>query len=296
MNKIKRIFALLLILTLVFSLASCGVETEKGNEIKLQCEAMIDAMIANDVDAAYSLFPPQLDKAIFSKSFVELCGYVKDVETYELKQIGWKTGIDNGLNYYIATYNMKTNAGNFIIEATVVDGYEGLYNFHIMSEEKANPTFTGTLTTIAGSNIFQLAFLAFSVLCLAFSVITLVDCAKRKMKYKALFLLIIILGFSVFTLKYSASGVNLNTHIGVMLFSYSYLQIYSTGAWTIKMVLPLGAIVYWIFRNTVTIKEQTSAIASDPVQNAENSSAEEGAHTTESDIKENTETEKNENE
>ncbi len=256
MRKFKKIAALFFVLLLVFSLCSCSVETEQGNEIKAQCETFLDAMIAGDADAAYNVLASGTDRASFDRSFVSLCEHIDGVEEYELKQTGWKTGIDNGLNYYMATFEMSTNAGDFQIIGTEVNGYDGLANFRIISEEELNPTFTGTITTLSGSNIFQWAILAFSALSLVFSVWMLVDCCKRKLKYKALWLLLLIFGMMTVTLTFSGGNLDFRWFVGVIIFSYSYLQIYSTGAFVLKLVLPVGAVLYFILQKAGVLPEK----------------------------------------
>ena len=88
-GMIKKILVFALLLAFVFAFASCGaVETERGNEIKPKCEALINALIAKDAEAAYATFPKEMNKEEFLKNFPNLCKYVEGVETYELKQSG----------------------------------------------------------------------------------------------------------------------------------------------------------------------------------------------------------------
>ena len=278
MRKFKKITAIFFVLLLVFSLEACSMETEQGNEIKAQCETFLDAMIAGDADAAYNVLASGTDRATFDRSFASLCEYIDGVEEYELKQIGWKTGFDNGLNYYMATFEMSTDIGNFQIIGMEADGYDGLANFRIISETELNPTFTGTITSLQGANIFQWAILAFSALSLAFSVWMLVDCCKRKLKYKALWLLLLIFGMMTFTLTFSEGNLDFRWFIGVIVFSYSYLQIYSTGAFVLKLVLPVGAVLYFVLRKIGAIEEKKAPAVSDeaPSESEESTETEKG--------------------
>ena len=251
-GKIKKLVALLFALVLAFALCSCGaVETERGNEIKLKCEVLINALIAKDAEAAYATFPKEMNKEAFLQNFQNLCKYVEEVETYELTQTGWRSGIDNGKSYYIATYAMMSNSGNFTVEITEVEGYEGIYNFRIVSDEdykNATENYTGTLTKMQGASPFQWGMIIFSALCLGFVIWMLVDCVKRKIRYKPLWIVIILCGAVVLTFTLNNNGANFNTTVAMMLFNYSYLQIYGTGASILNVTLPAGAIVYLILR------------------------------------------------
>ncbi|MBO5006241.1 MAG: hypothetical protein J6C89_02235 [Clostridia bacterium] len=148
MKNIKKILAVFFILLLCFSLASCELETEQGNEIKAQCQIFLDAAISEDAPAARNVLAAEMDEDAFAKAFPIICEYISGVNTYTLTQTGFNSGIDNGLSYYEAIFTMKTNVGNFEVRAMEVEGYEGLYNFNITSEEDLNPSYTGTITSI----------------------------------------------------------------------------------------------------------------------------------------------------
>jgi hypothetical protein len=259
MKKLRKILALAFVLLLLISLASCGsMETERGNEIKAQCETMIDAFIAGDEDAAYAVFADGMDRNSFSQSFLTFCDYVEGVETYELTQIGWYAGMENGVGYYRATFDMTSNAGNFTIEAMEVEGYEGIYNFRIVSDEdyeNATENYTGTITKMKGASPIQWGFIVFSALCLGFVIWMLADCIKRKIKYKVIWIILILCGALAFTVNVGQNGANFNSTIAIMIFSYSYLQIYAAGASVLKITWPIGAIVYLILRKKFTAQE-----------------------------------------
>ena len=259
MKKLKRISVLILAIIFALALASCGaLETERGNEIKAKCEAMVEALIAGDENAAYAIFPKEMDRNEFGKSFPKLKSYVEGVETFELTQTGWHTGMENGVSYYKATFNMSTNKGNFTIEAMEVEGYDGIYNFRIINNNEYE-NYTGTITKMQGASPFQWGLIVFSALCLGFVVWMLVDCIKRKMKYKVLWIFLILCGAFVFTVNLGQNGTNFNATIAVMLFSYSYLQVYASGAAILKLTLPAGAVAYLIARKKFTIPEKAEA-------------------------------------
>ncbi len=266
MKRIVRIIALIFVIAAVFSLASCSiVETEKGNEIKAQCEDMLDAMLAKDADAAYLLFSDATDKNSFYAAFPSLCNYIEGVKTYKLTQRGWYARIDNGISSYEATFKMETNAKTYYVTGVVVNEEERLYHFSIVSEEECDFVFTGTLTTMQDANIAQWCVIVFSAICLVFTIWMLVDCCRRKIKYKALWILLIILGVLSFTVSYHQSKLNLNGSISMIVFAYSYLQLYTNGAFVLHLVLPVGALLYRIFRKKLILPPKTETPAGEMI-------------------------------
>ncbi len=248
MKNLKKIFSLFFALLLCLLLASCELETEQGNEIKAQCQIFLDAAISEDAASARKVLAEEMDDDSFAKTFPIICEYINGVKTYTLTQTGFNSGIDNGFSYYEAIFTMKTNVGNFELRAMEVEGYEGLYNFNITSEEDLDPSYTGTITSIKDSNVFQILILIFSAACIAFTIFALVDCCKHKMKYKPLWIIIILCGVVAFTITFNDTDVNFKAKVAAILFSYSYLQIYETGAFIFNLSLPVGALVYFILR------------------------------------------------
>lgn len=278
MKNIKKILAVFFILLLCFSLASCELETEQGNEIKAQCKIFLDAAISEDAPAARNVLAAEMDEDAFAKAFPIICEYISGVNTYTLTQTGFNSGIDNGLSYYEAIFTMKTNVGNFEVRAMEVEGYEGLYNFNITSEEDLNPSYTGTITSIKGSNAFQILILLFSAVCIAFIIFALIDCCKHKMKYKPLWIIIILFGVVAFTVTLNNTDINFKARVAAMLFSYSYLQIYETGALIFNLSIPVGAIVYFFLRKklyaSATVKEEEQIPPEETAESAEQTSEE----------------------
>ena len=277
MKNIRKITAFIFALILMLTLASCSdeIRTDRGDKIKAQCMTVIDAMLACDENAAADVFHESLDREAFAKSFASLCAYTDGVTSYELTQIGWYAGMENGMSYYRASFRMTSDKGNFVIIGMEVDGYDGLYNFRIMTEEEADPSFTGTLTTIPGSNPAQIAMLALAALFFAFTVWMLIDCVKRKLKnpakwYKPLWLVIIACGVIAFTLTVTAGNLRFASNIAIFLGAYSHLQIYSNGNFVFNLVVPFGAVIYFFMRKRITYREEAPEPEVITVESSEN--------------------------
>ncbi|MBO5006913.1 MAG: hypothetical protein J6C89_05665, partial [Clostridia bacterium] len=138
--------------------------------------------------------------------------------------------------------------------------------------------YTGTITSIKGSNAFQILILLFSAVCIAFIIFALIDCCKHKMKYKPLWIIIILCGVVAFTVTLNNTDINFKARVAAMLFSYSYLQIYETGALIFNLSIPVGAIVYFFLRKklyaSATVKEEEQIPPEETAESAEQTSEE----------------------
>ena len=126
-NIIKISVVILLIAIFTFSFCSCA----DSGVVKVQTEKMLDAILANDLDIAYSLMVDQVQRKDFEKSFPKLVEILEGVNTYKLKQNEYYTGIQNLLKITRITYIVETNKGDFTVVTTVCEQYDGIYNFYI---------------------------------------------------------------------------------------------------------------------------------------------------------------------
>ena len=89
------------------------------------------------------------------------------------------------------------------------------------------------------------------------------------MKKKWLWLLLIALGYMIFSLIVTQEQFRVGMNVGAIL-NYTSLIRYSTGGFTLRLMIPVGAIVYLICRKTLFAKyalfQQQKAAAQQPVQ------------------------------
>lgn len=249
----KKYIICFLLLAVVLSLAGCAkvLETEKGTEIKIYCEEIVEAILHNDPNTAVQAFADGVNEEEISKFVSRTKEYIGPVSTYSLTQKGWRTGTNNGSSYYEATFEMVSDNGTFYITGTTAEGYDRLYNFNIVSAEESGLVFTGTLSTLAGANGMQWGVLALAAVFAVFMILMFIDCCKNKIRYKGLWLVLILCGAFVINI----SDSNIGFRFAVMLMQYSHLKIYPTGVYELNLVLPLGAILYAVFRKGLLIKE-----------------------------------------
>ena len=221
--------------------ASCG-DTEKNDQAKSLTEQFVNAVVADDADAAFSLMTPGVDKTEFDSFFVVIRGYFEGAKDYKLNQTGWNTQISNGVSSYTVTFTVTTDNGAEIqIETTVVEGYENIYNIHftpVKTAESALPILFP----------FQIGALVLSLATAAFCIWMIVDCAKRKIKKKALWIILILAGVSVGLSV--GQGIYFNWLIVLAIGGSSVTS--GGGVVSFKAIIPVGAIIYFILRNKMT--------------------------------------------
>ena len=133
----KKWIALTLCLLMLLSLVSCT--EDRGDEahnasVKSKVETVLDAILANDSEAAYALFSNVLEKKEFQDFFENVRDYLKDVKNYELKQTEWNADSYDDVDTYTVTYKMTTNGQTYWVDAAESSKWGGLVAFNIVSD------------------------------------------------------------------------------------------------------------------------------------------------------------------
>ena len=243
--RYRAVAALLALLTLLLSATACGNE-EAEARIRAHCETVLDGLIANDRNAAFAVLAnvSQEDLHAFADEVMPL---LQDVTSYELKQNGWHFRTENGITQHTMTYRMRCNNGaEYQVEATETEGTEGLTGFYLHIPETAGNNEAPLL--------LRLLFGAVSLAAIAFCIWMVVDCARRKLRYKALWIVLIFVSV-IFTLTIGGGNFNFNTTLGLILSSSSLYTTSVSHALSLKLSLPIGAILYAVLRQRLTVTE-----------------------------------------
>lgn len=247
-NSRNRIVLLILVAALVLILTGCGeFEIKDDPAVRSDADVFLDALVAGDADAAYAAVYSGIDRTQFDTGFSQMCAYVQDVEEYTLEPIYYNYSSSNGTVTIQLTYRMTTEQGSFIVTASRIEGYEGLAAVHIVPEEQTTLHHTGTLGNMEGAGAVQWAVLALGALTWVFVIWMFVDCSCKKIRKKALWLVLIALGALVLTLTMRGGSVNLRFNVGLYL-QLSSLIRYGDGSSQLSLVVPVGAIVYCAMR------------------------------------------------
>ena len=245
MKKIFKILSVLLIIFAVFSISSC----QQNDNLKEKTEVMLDALIENNFNEAFNLVSGITTKDDFHPIYSQIRDYISGVEEYELTQIGVNARTQNGITIMRTTYLMTTNSKTYIVETQARSDIEGLYGFNILeSQISGNGVQCGTVTSMKGANTTQWIFLIIGFLEIAFVIAVFIDALRQKIDKKVVWLALILLGTAAITINSNANGVSFNLSAIISLVNNTALIKYATGATSIRIMIPIAAIVYLIKR------------------------------------------------
>ena len=254
----KLLLGITLLLVLLTAFSGCETMQEGSAELKDATVVVLDALDAGDVNAAYACFADVVTKQEFANFAKQVAPYFEG-DGYELKQtyIGFVT--QNGVTEKKAEFLMTNEQGSFAIITCIRTDMEGIVAFHISPYTVREPVFSPISVIVGILSFLEIGFVA----------VLLVDCCRRKMKNKTLMLLLILFGTLSLVLEIG-NNVNLQCNY-LSWFGYTSFKAYQDGAFKLRILIPIGAIVYLFMRKRLIAEgraaEQAQA-AQVPVENA----------------------------
>ena len=253
----------IIILTVLILCSGCAAVLQEleNAEVRQSTEKMLDALIANDLQAAYSLVNKICTEEDFKLAFTQMQQLLGSADAYELKllSIYVNSSVTNGqkISSVSSVYEMTTESRRVIVSIRM-DDQIGLNSFYITPYEKSDYCFTGTLNSIKDATGAQWGFLLLNVIAIGLTVFALVDCSRQKIKKKALWILLLVLGFVSLGATISPTSFKLNFKVG-WITAYSALIRYGSGTVMLRLMLPVGTIIYFVKRRSL-LKESAPAI------------------------------------
>ena len=266
MKRFQQAGCLLLMVLMLLLLGGCGAKNEweaaldaadmlddvlEDSQLRADTERMLDAVIADDYQAAWDAIYQQVDAVEFRRVYVQIQPLLTGITRYELTPSSINTTVRNGVSVVSIRYMMTAGNQQYFVDVSRTEGYEGLTAFRLT--EYVPVVTTGTLGSMQGANGWQWALLIVGFLEMAFVVCVFVDCCRHKMKKKWLWLLFIALGYLIFSVISTPEQFKIGVNAGVFL-SYTSLIRYSTGGFVFRFMIPIGAIVYLICRKSLFAK------------------------------------------
>ena len=260
-NLVKSVCVIILTVLILCSGCTAALQELENAEVRQSTEGMLDALIANDFQTAYSLVNKICAEEDFKPAFTQMQELLGNVDTYELKLLSIYTNgtLTNGqkVSSVSSVYEMTTQSGRIIVSIRM-DDQVGLNSFYLTPYEKTDYYFTGTLNNLKDATGAQWGFLLLNVIAIGFTVFALVDCSRQKIKKKALWILLLLLGFISLGATISSTSFRLNFNVG-WITAYSALIRYGSGTVMLRLMLPVGTIIYFAMRRSL-LKESTPAI------------------------------------
>lgn len=275
MKKSNTLSVCAVVLVMIVLCGGCAsvMQNFENAEIRQYTELMLDAVIADDFQAAYSLVSEICSEADFAPVFTQIQEFLGSADAYELNLLSIYTNstISNGQKSSVtsAVYEMTTKSDRVIV-SVIMDNQIGLSSFYLTPYENTDYYSTGTLQNMKGATAAQWIVLLLNAIILGFTVFAIADCCRHKIRKKALWILLLILGFVSVGATISSTGFRLSFNVGWIM-AYSALIHYGSGTLMLRLMLPVGAVSYFISRHSL-LNESTPTTVSgemEPVTLAE---------------------------
>lgn len=116
----KKIILLIVAALAIIIAINIGILVKKQSDPQIEewCRQFFDGMISGDMDAAYEMVAAVITEEEFEPVFEHYHAEMKGAKAYELERLGWQGQITGGTTTNMATYLMKSDQGNYIIEIT----------------------------------------------------------------------------------------------------------------------------------------------------------------------------------
>jgi len=248
----KKFLALWAVVSvLIFLCSGCtAISRFEDEELRQYTETILDAVLADDPEAAYEPFKGLCSEDDFAGIFYQFQSMLGYADTYRLKLLSLDTKVAYDSNETVkgkdAIYKLNVGKKAFIVSVGS-DSQRGLRGFTLSPYESTDYYSTGTLTNLYGVSLKQVLLLLSNLISLAPAAFACVDCIRGNAKGKVLWLLLILLGFFSLGNTVSASGLQYDFKYA-WLAGYSALIHYGSGATTLRILVPVGAILYFIVR------------------------------------------------
>ncbi len=244
MNWIRVLLVVLCLITL-FSLGSCKADMKVENHTEL-VEQFLNAVVKDDYDAAFALVEEAVSDADFREYWTVLHESAEGATAYESEQVGWNINVKNGVKMSATTWEVRLdNEKTIMLQLVTCDDIEGI----------AGVQFTDVTEFMRYADKVVLpvniVLLVVSLLAIAFGGWMFVDCLRRKIKYKVLWLLLILFGVAFTVTVGAQSGFHFS--LGLMISLSSITADPTIASLLVKLVVPVGAIVYFFMRKRLTV-------------------------------------------
>lgn len=241
----SRFAVVTLCLLMLFSLIACTTDMNVGNNTTLSTQFM-EHVLADNYNAAYDMVKVTVSDGDFRAYWTDIQTVVEGAESYELEQIGWHINKSNGLTTRTTAYQVYLDTDRVILLRTVTrDDIAGIAGIHFSD---ITDFIRSTDTYIP---VVQAILYGFSGLCMVFTIWMLVDCIRRKMKYKVLWAILIFFGIA-FTVTVGETS-NFTFNMGLFFQTSSINADPALVSVVTKLVIPVGAILYLCLRKKFTL-------------------------------------------
>lgn len=252
--------ALMMVLFTFISLTSCDTRSRVFDADSVSDDYLtgfLDALSQNDLSKAESLFyEGAINKESFPESFKQYQLYWGNHPnyTYEKMKLSASMKSNNRIVEVVYLVTPSDDASPFyvkIIRHELSDGRAGLYDisFALVDEIKETNHPIGGLSTISSWDGVQVFLCILSILCVLFTIYTAFHCFRHAKRRKWLWFAIILLVHIGVSIESSNTTNSIRVFISILRLSRKLF--YLNGTVLLAVVIPIGAILYWLFLNRI---------------------------------------------
>ena len=244
-RRLTRWGIVILCLAALLSLCACTADMDVGENTVL-AEEFMDHVLADDYDAAYAMVQATVTDGDFRAYWEAMQTVAEGAKSYEMEQIGWQVQRAQGLTTRATAYQVYPDNGRIVLLRVVTrEDIAGIAGIHFSDVTDFIHETDAYIPTV------RIVLWVFSGLCVAFTVWMLIDCARRRIKYKVLWMILMFAGVAL-TVTVGQSS-NLNFQMGLFCSLWSIDADPGLLAVVVEIVVPLGAILYLCLRKRLTL-------------------------------------------
>lgn len=267
MKHTKSLTLLIILSTIILvCFSSCGIieesvmalVEEKSVTQKELCKNIIEDYLSDGKINSPSF--EGVSKEVISKVEAEMSLIFSGASTYESKALNWNSNLKNGYLTESVAFQIITDTERIATIIITTDENGQLVGFTVNE-------VTDFAKTEKKYDIINIVLKIISLLFIAFAVWMIVDCVKRDIKLKPLWIIIILAGV-LLSVTLSSEKFNINFTLGIIL-TLSGINtniIYETI--TTQIFIPVGAIVYFFVRKILPPSNKSKNIQPEqPISN-----------------------------
>ena len=254
MKKFRILTILLCIFMIMCALTGCAQDDKDANaRLESETREMIDALLAHNEAGAYALVANAATEEAFAPVYAQMCEMLEGVSSYTVKKLGVnREGSEYAVSFLI-TAEAADGERSYAVTAYERTGTSGMSAFLLQrNEEEVVPV--GALRAMKDAGALSWGMLALGGAAWVFTLVAAIDCGRNAKKNKGIMLFLILFGMATmgFTLA-PAFGVSL---VHGYYEPYSAYLLYPDGETVLRLVLPLGAIGWFLLRRKFTSPEE----------------------------------------
>ncbi len=261
----KTSWMILLFLTALLLFSSCNKLQPDLTDKQTDMATLMDCVIAEDKDALIDFMEhvPISNQAQLDAFWNELLRIYDGAKTYEIKFISWNTTYSYTDQtqitdvVYQVTADTKATA-EFKLTYNANDQLQGIYVTDI------TPKSTPVIITV------RVLLIVWFLLTIAFCVWMMVDCIKRPIRLKVLWLILIWIAV---LLQFSLVGTSLGFRFIFGLITRCGIIQATVSSFLLRIPVPVGALIYFFVRKKLKHKPSKNA-EQQPAEQTENTSQE----------------------